>query len=460
MRIVHYANYKIYELMRNYTKDMKPVELMDAIKNGGLTHLWKQGEVYQKSQFNYVVQDSEQYIVYNSLYQTVALLNPVEWDLFYCGNWGIEFARELEAQGLIVPANLEERRIYQQIAGKLRTYSGRKCLNLTILPTLKCNARCFYCFQQGVEQYELTKDSAKGIIDFIEKNPELEELNLTWFGGEPLMRSDLIQYICDWLYIKKIKFHSSMVSNGYFFDCDQIVQDAKRYWKLKRVQITLDGLEATYNQRKNYQEACENPFQRILENINRLTKAQIYVTIRMNIDKNNVEETIKLAHFLADQFSGNNYVSAYGEFIRDNPESNSNILIRTEERKNVMDMLIPILIDGNLCDAERELFSMPSVNACMFDAEYAFIINPDGTICKCENESGKQEYCIGDIYDDPEELKERRRSYVQSEECSSCWLYPLCFGGCQYSSQLGLPPCFLKKYSVDALLKSYVQSEV
>lgn len=45
--------------------------------------------------------------------------------------------------------------------------------------------------------------------------------------------------------------HQLMTSNGYIFN-DELVEKAKNEWKLKNIQITLDGTRDVYNKAKNY----------------------------------------------------------------------------------------------------------------------------------------------------------------------------------------------------------------
>ena len=102
-----------------------------------------------------------------------------------------------------------------------------------------------------------------------------------------------------------------MISNGYLFD-DNLIKTAKEDWNLQNVQITLDGTEEIYNKTKNYiYKNDENPFKRVINNIHKLAYNKISVSIRMNCDKHNFEDLIKLVHYLHEEFKGNDLVSMY-----------------------------------------------------------------------------------------------------------------------------------------------------
>lgn len=98
-----------------------------------------------------------------------------------------------------------------------------------------------------------------------------------------------IDQICSELREKGIPFSSTMISNGYLFDADMISR-AKAEWKLTFVQITLDGTEETYNRVKAYVGVKDNPFRRVINNINELLRSDIDVSIRLNVDRYNADD--------------------------------------------------------------------------------------------------------------------------------------------------------------------------
>jgi uncharacterized protein len=68
-------------------------------------------------------------------------------------------------------------------------------LELTILPTERCNLRCTYCY----ERFELGKMSGE-VVESVKRLlsrrvPELRRLAVDWFGGEPLLAMDVIEQI-------------------------------------------------------------------------------------------------------------------------------------------------------------------------------------------------------------------------------------------------------------------------
>lgn len=115
-----------------------------------------------------------------------------------------------------------------------------------------------------------------------------EKVGIQWFGGEPLFNKAVIDIICNDLTAKGVEYHSTMISNGYLFD-DATVKQAVELWKLKRIQITLDG---------------PSSYQVVLANIERLLDAGVSVGIRLNMDNHNAENLMLLADELHERFAG------------------------------------------------------------------------------------------------------------------------------------------------------------
>ena len=112
----------------------------------------------------------------------------------------------------------------------------------TIFTTTDCNARCFYCYEMGRSRIPMSDETAYKAATYIAAHCGGEKVHLHWFGGEPLFNKQVIDIICTDLTEKGIIYDSMMISNGYLFDKDTVEQ-AVSHWKLKSVQITLDGTE-------------------------------------------------------------------------------------------------------------------------------------------------------------------------------------------------------------------------
>ena len=69
---------------------------------------------------------------------------------------------------------------------------SRKIQQLIILPTEKCNFRCAYCYEDFLigKMKEPVQQAIERFLD--PRIPELAELSIDWFGGEPLMARNAV----------------------------------------------------------------------------------------------------------------------------------------------------------------------------------------------------------------------------------------------------------------------------
>lgn len=68
--------------------------------------------------------------------------------------------------------------------------NSQEKLSLIINPTLDCNMRCWYCYEQhnkAAYMSDKTLQSIKNLIERQTSNPILKGLNIDFFGGEPLL---------------------------------------------------------------------------------------------------------------------------------------------------------------------------------------------------------------------------------------------------------------------------------
>lgn len=136
----------------------------------------------------------------------------------------------------------------------------------TIFPTTDCNARCFYCFEHGRPHINMSEETAHMVARYICDHCGDEEVRISWFGGEPLLNTEVIDIICSDLKKAGVNFRCGMTSNGYLVD-DNFISKASSDWNLRGIQITMDGTEAFYNKIKAFIYKDTNAYQVVLSNI-------------------------------------------------------------------------------------------------------------------------------------------------------------------------------------------------
>lgn len=332
---------------------------------------------------------------------------------------------KLKKSRFLVPDDHDE----YMIAIQLRQLAGimaprRDAITQYVLfPTMDCNARCFYCYELGRKRTVMTEKVAKDTAKYILKKSKDNRIKLQWFGGEPLYNRKVIDIISNYLDGNEVDFHSIMGSNGFLFDKDTI-KIASAEWKLEAVQIPLDGCEEVYNRTKTYIYKDVNAYERVMHNIGLLLDEGIKVSVRMNMNMDNVDELWRLSDELKERFGGKDGFSAYTVLLRD--FSNEARRYDDEiESLHQYESLQKKLIDDGIGKREYTRRKI-SINQCMADSENSITILPDGRIGKCEHES--EQKLIGSIYekDFDQSAINAWKERIIIPECRKCLFAPSC----------------------------------
>lgn len=341
-------------------------------------------------------------------------------------------ARTLAERWFLVPEGHDDCQLCDELRFFWQTFNAAdgKYASYSIMTTLDCNARCFYCYQMGrnKSRAHMSADTAAAVADFIARTHTGKKVKLHWYGGEPLYNASVIDIICAELAARGIDFTSDMITNGYLLDdavCDRIAA-----WRLTGVQISLDGTEEVYNRAKSYiHKEDPSPYRRVLSNIERALDHGLGVNIRVNIDYHNAEDIFALAKELAPRFAGRKRLSIYAAGLYEN--EGPNCPKRTpEERMTLTDTLIGFeahckklgfRISGKFRDKMR-------FNRCMADSPRTVTVAPDGTLGKCDHSMESETF--GSIFSDAVDeamlavFREKRNT---KEACAGCPVYTDCY---------------------------------
>ena len=326
----------------------------------------------------------------------------------------------------LVPQDNDDVKLKNQLETVSKLLNKNNCIDTFIIfTTTDCNARCFYCYEAGVKKINMSEQTAIQVAEFIKHHSKGNAVNLTWFGGEPLYNSGVIDIICTQLKNNNINFRSKMTSNGYLFD-KALINKSVDLWNLKRVQITLDGTEDVYNRCKNYiYKDGVSPYKKVLANIKCLAEHGIYVKIRVNLGKHNVTNIYNLVDELHFEFNTYKNVKIYASPLYEN----NGKLLNDSDYQAVMNNLFELedYIDN------MGMFDLPNLskniqtNFCFADNDGAIGITPQGKLTKCEHAIDND--LVGDIFTNTinKQLCNTWKERVTPIElCSTCAYYPTC----------------------------------
>lgn len=333
----------------------------------------------------------------------------------------------------IISKNIDEKRLIHLECLK-RKFSDSS-LDLTLIPTLSCNFACIYCYEKEVISNEyMSKQNQDAVIEFIsEQAPFISNLHITWYGGEPLLALSIIESLTKkFLNISSkhnIKYSASIVTNGYLLSNSTL--NILKECLVKNIQITLDGMTQTHDIRRPLKDNKGGTFDKIIKNLE-VGKELLPkdVMLRINTDKDNIEEAYALVDYLnsKDLLA---YVSPYLGKVENQNDCYSDAKCLTESKyvKTAINLI------AKAYPSITDFHPKPTYNFCGADFANSYTINYDGSLYKCWEDIGRTDKIIGHIQSGL--LKESNVMYdyvlydiFNNEKCSNCRYLPICLGGC------------------------------
>jgi len=381
------------------------------------------------------------------------------------------FMEMLEKNGLLAEREDERVKLMGFRYGRNAACFSTAYLDLTICPTLSCNFACPYCFEHCQNDGTIMSDETmSALIGFIRNHHEAKHLTVSWYGGEPTLCFDVIEKLTEkFIELYPDYDNAGMVTNAYLLDQEKI--DRLKDLKIIAIQITLDGREATHNQRRMLRNGGAT-YERILRNIDLLMNSswEGSCTVRVNVDKTNQQEYAALHKELLKRYEGKNlsvYPGQVNTFQGHNYDHQCG-LCNSEWAAFTRDGYIK---DGIM---PRDGFYPQSGihNACVATSHYGYIIGPEGGLYKCWEDVGKEHLSIGSVHEEefitnPELLARYSigTDPFNDAECMECAILPVCGGGCvskrlrsrQFGEQ-GIDYCSPLKESLTDYLEAYVET--
>lgn len=414
----------------------------------------------KKSKFNVIIpyRDNTS-IIFNSLSGAIGKLDEesvskYKSDLFF----DLFDSKELEMlkkKGILIPTDFDElRKIALDRASGI---NNKNVKHFRIWTTTSCNAGCYYCFEKGIACQTMNIETANNLVNYIcgmiDNN---DELQIEWFGGEPLLNTKVIDYVSKEL-TKRIankldSLQVYIITNGSLIT-PEIAKKMKETWKIRGVQITLDGYDDYYDSVKKYKNPKIHNFFTTVSNIQLLLEQGIHVSVRMNYVNNNYDSLRKLIIYLHERFNEKKGIRFYiyplwsslnGDFI-----SNASADLRLIE-------LYKLLVSYNMTTIQSIARLNYRKHQCRACNKYSFNILPDGRIGKCSEvfnqiignvNSGIYNKDVYNLWTDND----------IEEKCKECVLLPLCQGGCRASRFSNMTQCYVHKPIFEELLIWYVE---
>lgn len=352
-----------------------------------------------------------------------------------------------------------------------------------------CNLRCEYCFAStggfGATRGFLSAETGKKAIDFLlAHSGDRKNLEVDFFGGEPLMNFDVVRQVVSYARSKEAEhqkvFRFTITTNGVLLD-DEIIDYINQ--EMYNVVLSLDGrphvndaLRPAPDGSGSY-DVIVPKFQKLVQK--RLAQKphgnwQYY--LRGTFTANNLDfanDVLHLHELGFDEISVEPVVT----------EAERSYAIRTEhlpmifaEYERLAEQLIAQRRDAGSAERELHFFhflldlsqgpcTIKRLRGCGSGNEY-LAVTPQGDLYPCHQFVGMDDWKMGNLDDEPFVLDQEKRAIFaeinvyEKPACRDCWAKFYCSGGChanhlQYGGDLTTPheiSCLLLKKRLECAL--------
>lgn len=313
-----------------------------------------------------------------------------------------------------------------------------------------CNLDCEYCFaSQGKyhgERAIMSFEVGKRALDFlIENSGTRRNLEVDFFGGEPLMNFDVVKQLVE--YARSIEkqhnknFRFTLTTNGMLID-DDVIEFANK--EMDNVVLSLDGRKEVHDRFRKTAGGVGSfdiivpKFQKLVA-ARRSEKGKTYYMrgtfTHLNPDFTNDIQTMLDLGF--DELSMEPVVcDPKDKYALD--EKDKEIVF--SEYEKLANMMLARKKEGRpftfyhyMLDLEHGPCIYKRISGCGSGTEY-MAVTPTGELYPCHQFVGDKNFLMGDIWNGVSNVdlrdKFKRCNAYSREECADCWARLYCSGGC------------------------------
>ena len=314
-----------------------------------------------------------------------------------------------------------------------------------------CNLACRYCFAEEGEYHGrralMSLEVGKKALDFLIANSgSRRNLEVDFFGGEPLMNWDVVKQLVAYgreqekLHNKNFRF--TLTTNGVLLN-DEVMEFCNK--EMGNVVLSIDGRKEVHDHMRPFRKGAGSydlivpKFQKLAESRN-----QEKYYIRGTFTRNNLDFSNDILHFADLGFKQMSIEPVVGDEsdpyaireedlpkIMEEYDKLAKMMIeREKEGKGFNFFHFMIDLNGGPCVAKR-------LSGCGSGTEY-LAVTPWGDLYPCHQFVGQEEFLMGNVDDGivkPEIADDFRSCSVYSKEkCKNCFAKFYCSGGCMANS--------------------------
>lgn len=336
---------------------------------------------------------------------------------------------------------------FEPVAGHLKAKTSGVVKALCIHIAHTCNLNCSYCFaSQGKyhgDRAMMSFEVGKRALDFlVENSGSRRNLEVDFFGGEPLMNFDVVKQMVE--YARSIEkkhnknFRFTLTTNGMLID-DDVIDFANR--EMSNVVLSLDGRREVHD-RYRVDYTGKGSWETIVPKFQKLVKAREGKNYYMRGTFTHANPD-----FLNDikQMLDLGFTELSMEPVVCAPEDPSaltaeDLPIVLEQYEKLAELMRERDKEGNPFTFYHYMIDLTGgpciykrISGCGSGTEY-MAVTPWGDLYPCHQFVGEEKFKLGDIWSgvtNKETVEEFASCNVYARpECRDCWAKLYCSGGC------------------------------
>ena len=314
-----------------------------------------------------------------------------------------------------------------------------------------CNLRCKYCFAStgdfGTGRKLMPLETAKAAIDFLlEKSVGRENLELDFFGGEPLMNFDVVKQTVAYARSKEKEYNKNfrftITTNGLLLTDDKI-EFINR--EMSNCVLSLDGRKEV-NDRLRIKINGKGCYDQIVPQYQKLVagRGDKDYYARGTFTKYNLDFTQDVLHMADLGFDQVSVEPVVSDPMLDYSIKEEDLPRVFQEYETLANELIQRKKEGKgfnffhfMIDLNQGPCAIKRLRGCGCGNEYV-AVTPDGEIYPCHQFVGNPEWKMGDLNDGSfnmdMKLRFAKSNVYSKHDCKSCWAKFYCSGGCNANS--------------------------
>lgn len=316
-----------------------------------------------------------------------------------------------------------------------------------------CNLRCEYCFAAkgdfGQGRKLMDFETGKAAIDFlIENSKGRRNLEIDFFGGEPLMNLEVVKSLVKYargLEGKHNKcFRFTLTTNGLALNQDSIDFINK---EMSNIVLSIDG-RPNVNDKLRIRIDGRGTYEKIVPLYQKLVKERgdkdYYV--RGTFTKYNLDFAKDVQHLNSLGFDQISIEPVVSDESLPYSLNESDLPIIFEEYEKLAKELIKAKKEGRgynffhfMLDLDGGPCAIKRLRGCGAGSEY-IAVTPEGDIYPCHQFVGLSQWKMGSVIDkkiDKDMISHFSNANLLSKEaCTDCWAKFFCSGGCNANNQI------------------------